>query len=138
MAIKTHQPVDFGTRAQGVAVDGTDTLANGTTGIGSGRLIRAKAATVGEKAYAAANGGAEGVTLYDVTNGEPFAYATTGRQQVVADAAIAAGAKLTVGTSGRAKTAASTHQVIGHAVTAAAAQGDIIEADLTLSLEVLA
>ena len=62
--------------------------------------------------------------------GLPLAYASAGITKAVASAAISAGALVTTAADGRVVTAASTHFILGIAVSAAGAANDVLEVQL--------
>lgn len=71
-----------------------------------------------------------GVTMAAIANGYAGDVQTQGRALVEAGAAVAIGAGVMGGTSGKGITATAAKYSIGTANTAAAADGDIIEVDL--------
>jgi hypothetical protein len=71
-----------------------------------------------------------GVTMGAIPNGAAGDVQVQGRALVEAGAAIAIGAKVMGGTTGKGITATTTKYFIGVANTAAAADGDIIEVDI--------
>ena len=80
-------------------------------------------------ALPAANGNAIGVTFNDAETGDAVAVTTLGVADVVAAGAITAGAAVAVAADGRV-VAHTTGTVVGRAVTASAAAGDIVDVHL--------
>lgn len=75
---------------------------------------------------------AVGVLQNDPGAGEAALVRFLGTTKVVAGAAITKGARVTTGAAGKAETAATGDYVLGRALEAAAADGDIIEVLLAL------
>lgn len=78
----------------------------------------------------ASTGDVYGVALAAAATGEPVAVQQTGKARVVAGAAITAGDQLMWATGGKVVTATGTNTVLGVALEAALADGDVIEAEI--------
>ena len=96
------------------------------------RSIKAGVALKGQRfvevdgTYPVANGHALGVTYTDAAMGAYVAVTLLGAVPVEANGAVAAGAAVTPDAAGKAGTAAGANQVVGRALEAAAADGDVI------------
>ena len=79
---------------------------------------------------------AVGVTIDDANNGEATAIADSPSDKplVESSAAISAGAEIMSDGSGKAVTATSTNKIVGYALAAAAASGQLIPVALTAHL----
>ncbi|MFZ5896820.1 MAG: capsid cement protein [Myxococcota bacterium] len=73
-----------------------------------------------------------GVTAANVPDGTNGDLCVRGRHPVTASGAIASGARIAPDAGGKVKAAAAGDAVIGHAVDAAAADNDIIAAELNI------
>ena len=96
-----------------------------------------KKATTAVDAITPATSGADvcyGVTMQAILNGYAGDVQVEGRAIVEAGAAITIGQKVTGGTGGKGAVAGAAANIIGVAASAAAADGDLIEVDVSRSI----